>query len=139
MAGRAYAWRMRVATANRERIAASLSAASRLPSACSRSRDSLIVLAANLNLRVCSLRYLFGILFGLARPAGSRSSRELLHTITRPVSTRPWLVAVTVLAVTEAVGESVELVSRNGIVPDCFNSLPTSVRVIAMAPAAKIG
>ena len=63
MAGRAYAWRMRVATANRERIAASLSAASRLPSACSRSRNSSIVLAASLNLRVCSLRYLFGILF----------------------------------------------------------------------------
>ena len=39
------------------------SVASRLPSACSRSRDSLIVLAANLNLRVCSLGYLFGILF----------------------------------------------------------------------------
>jgi hypothetical protein len=57
MAGRAYAWRMRVATANRERIAASLSAASRLPSACSQSRDSVIVLAADLNLRVCSLRY----------------------------------------------------------------------------------
>ena len=31
-----------------------------------RSRDSLIVLAANLNLRVCSLRYLFGILFSSA-------------------------------------------------------------------------
>ena len=29
----------------------------------SRSRDSLIVLAANLNLRVCLLRYLFVILF----------------------------------------------------------------------------
>ena len=34
----------------------------------SRSRDSLIVLAANLNLRVCLLRYLFVILFSSVTP-----------------------------------------------------------------------